>query len=938
MRKATLLVSSIASACLLVAGSGLAQNAPAGHGNGHAVLDPAGIQRLKLDTRNNARVSVSNATGAASFVSMAPGIRGDLMSSSRSRSAQAKSMAFLNRYAGIFGLKDPGSELMVGGERTDLQGGKHLTYFQYYRGVPVFAGVLKTHFSRDGDLTAVNGSVVPEIDVRSTPSRTAHEAAGAAFAAMQADHPGDASLAVGTVKLYIYRAGLAQGVNGSNHLAWEVEVGNGSNVREFLYVDAHTGKVVDRLPGIMDGLYRRAYDGLGPPNGVPPSYPDSPFWEEGDPFPTGTTEADNMILASQDTYGFYFNAFGRDSFDGAGAIMDSIFNRGYSCPNASWNGTFISFCLGLTTDDVTGHEWSHAYTEYTDNLIYAWQPGALNESYSDIFGETIDQINGRGTDVPNTLRLADNCSTFGGVPPPSLTITGGSAAGSYFARASVNEPPIPFTIGPTAMAVVSTAAPFQATGACGAVSGVSGMIAIVDWTLTPGGANECGSGTRANNARLAGATGIIFVAPPAGLLNLGSSSLIGSVEVTYADGTTIKNGLPASATIAFAVGTDNSVRWLLGEDDTAVGLSGPLRDMWNPRCFGNPGKVSDTFEYACSTADGGGVHTNSGVPNHAYALITDGGTYNGYTINGIGLTKAAHVYFRAKMYQGPATNFADHADAVEQAATDLMGVNLPDLNTGAPSGEIITAADIAEIQKAMLAVEMRNPPVQCNFQPLLAQDPPPLCDGGFATQLFHDTFDAGNSSKMKWSVSHEAVSPSDFTERDWMVVSDLPDGRPGSAFFGADPDIGTCAPGGDESAVLHLDSPQITIPASVANPMLTLMHWVATEAGWDGGNIKISVNGGPWTLIQAADFVYNPYNTSLATVAQGNTNPLAGEQAFSGTDGGAVDGTWGRSIINLAPYATAKDKIRLRFDIGNDGCTGRFGWYVDDVMVYRCHN
>ena len=45
--------------------------------------------------------------------------------------------------------------------------------------------------------------------------------------------------------------------------------------------------------------------------------------------------------------------------------MDAIFNRGYSCPNASWNGTFISFCPGFTTDDVTAHEWGHAYTQYT---------------------------------------------------------------------------------------------------------------------------------------------------------------------------------------------------------------------------------------------------------------------------------------------------------------------------------------------------------------------------------------------------------------------------------------------------------------------------------------------------------------------------------------------------------------------------------------------
>ena len=116
--------------------------------------------------------------------------------------------------------------------------------------------------------------------------------------------------------------------------------------------------------------------------------------------------------------------------------------------------------------------------------------------------------------------------------------------------------------------------------------------------------------------------------------------------------------------------------------------------MWNPRCFGNPGKVSDTFEYACSTADGGGVHTNSGVPNHAFALMVDGGSYNGQTITGIGLTKAAHIYFRAAdVYQGPASNFEDHADALEASAPTCFSCPA-DLTTGLPSGESISALDV----------------------------------------------------------------------------------------------------------------------------------------------------------------------------------------------------------------------------------------------------
>jgi len=106
-----------------------------------------------------------------------------------------------------------------------------------------------------------------------------------------------------------------------------------------------------------------------------------------------------------------------------------------------------------------------------------------------------------------------------------------------------------------------------------------------------------------------------------------------------------------------------------------------------PTCYGNAGKVSDA-QYTCSTGDGGGVHSNSGVPNHAYALLVDGGTYNGQTIAAIGLTKAAHIYFRAmSVYQGPASDFADHADALEQSCSDLIGANLADLSTGTPSGQ-----------------------------------------------------------------------------------------------------------------------------------------------------------------------------------------------------------------------------------------------------------
>ena len=52
----------------------------------------------------------------------------------------------------------------------------------------------------------------------------------------------------------------------------------------------------------------------------------------------------------------------------------------------------------------------------------------------------------------------------------------------------------------------------------------------------------------------------------------------------------------------------------------------------------------------------------------------------------------------------------------------------------------------------------------------------------------------------------------------------------------------------------------------------------------DGGNVWISVDGRAYSLIPASAFLFNPYNQTLVTAAAGNTNPLAGQPAFTGTD------------------------------------------------------
>ncbi len=897
------------------------------------------MSRLASDSGVAPQVSMRESTGTARFVRAPHGGKlGALRAARASNDAgkAAHAAQFLNDYGSLFGVRDAARELGAARVQKDKYGGTHLTQRQFYRGVPVFGGELKSHFDAAHNLVAVNGSFVPDIDVDVAPTRSAEEAIKVATSRVNADLKFTPKTALSASKptLMVYREGLAQGVEGASRLAWQVEVGNRIDVRDFVYVDAHTGKVIDKIAGIHEGLNRRAYDGAFSTVPGGPNYPANPFWIEGQPFPTGVTEADNMISSSKEVYDFFQNAFGRDSFDGHGATMDAIFNRGNACPNASWNGTFISFCNGFTTDDVTAHEWGHAYTEYTHGLIYAWQPGALNESYSDIWGETIDRINGRMTDLPDGPRTANACSTSTALLP-TVNITAPAAIAGIKPAGTADFGPQSFSV--TADVVVVNDGAGTTNDGCETpfvnAAAIAGKIAFID-------RGTCGFAVKALNAQNAGAIGVIIGnnqggTAVSGMTGGSAANTIPTVMLSQNVGTSIKAQPAGSVTATVArggFGTDASVRWLMGEDVTP---GGALRDMYTPTCYGNPGKVTDP-QYACGTADQGGVHSNSGVPNHGYALLVDGGAYNGRNIAAIGLTKAAHIYWRAQsVYQGPASSFADHADALEQSCRDLTGVNLNDLKTGLPSGEVINGSDCAQVAAAMLAVEMRTPPSQCNFQPLLAKNPPALCASGNFGKIAGDTFDGGRAGSLRWTVSYTGAAP-EFTPRVWGPVKNLPNGRAGYAMFASDPDIGTCATGGNQTGLQRMESPEITIPATASTLRMSFDHWVATETGFDGGNVKISVNGGAYTLISAANFVYNPYNATMATAGGGNTSPLAGQAGFTGTDAGSVSGSWGRSIINLAPYAKPGDKIKLRFELGNDGCGGSFGWYVDDFQVYQC--
>ena len=99
------------------------------------------------------------------------------------------------------------------------------------------------------------------------------------------------------------------------------------------------------------------------------------------------------------TWNFYWDAYRRNSIDGAGLPLDGTVHYGEDYDNAFWDGERMVFGDGdgqvfrrfTSSLSVIGHELTHGVTQFTANLEYQGQSGALNESISDVFGVLVDQ-------------------------------------------------------------------------------------------------------------------------------------------------------------------------------------------------------------------------------------------------------------------------------------------------------------------------------------------------------------------------------------------------------------------------------------------------------------------------------------------------------------------------------------------------------------------
>lgn len=115
--------------------------------------------------------------------------------------------------------------------------------------------------------------------------------------------------------------------------------------------------------------------------------------------PTNDPAIDEAFDFAGATYDFYNEVLGRNSLDDQGMTLISSVHYGYEENNAYWNGRQMLYGDGdeqlftrfTKSIEVVAHELTHGVVQYTSNLLYEGQAGALNEHFADALGVTVEQ-------------------------------------------------------------------------------------------------------------------------------------------------------------------------------------------------------------------------------------------------------------------------------------------------------------------------------------------------------------------------------------------------------------------------------------------------------------------------------------------------------------------------------------------------------------------
>jgi Zn-dependent metalloprotease len=375
--------------------------------------------------------------------------------------------AFLRKNRGVLRLDDPDRELVLDRRDTDDLGRRHLRFSQTHLGLPVWPADLIVHIDPRGNVDVVNGAFIPT--PRRVPAVPVVDADQATASARGHVPDGEAATA-GAPTLIVYGPGHRPA-----RLAWKLELAASAASHWVVVVDALTGGVLTAFNDVHDaGVPGSGVDlfGVGRALNVFPQGgqffmvdTSKPMFDQTSTPPNvnntrggifvldaahsqttasilTSTSANGGFLADgvsaafnlAQTYDYYLARHNRNSIDGAGGTILGVVRFDQNLANAFWNNEQRTMFFGdadryAGSTDVVGHEMTHGVTFFTAKLVYQDQAGALNEAFSDIFGEMVEaraSANGTndwliGTQLARPLRNLANPGALSvlGRPYPS---------------------------------------------------------------------------------------------------------------------------------------------------------------------------------------------------------------------------------------------------------------------------------------------------------------------------------------------------------------------------------------------------------------------------------------------------------------------------------------------------------------------------------------
>lgn len=348
---------------------------------------------------------------------------------------------------------------------TDKLGGEHIRYQQFYKGIKVEDGDYIVHLN-NGVIKSMNGEYEKIDKVNISPSLSSDAALAKAKQYVGAklylwQKPKEA-------RLIDYEKPKGELVILNGKLAYKLDVYALNPIsRAYVFVDAASGEIMRKNDIIhhadavgtaatsysgaqsihtdsFSGGYRLRDYSRG--NGIETydmnmgiNYSNAVDFVDNDNNWTAAewnnANEDDAALdahwAAEQTYDYFLSTFSRNSFDDAGAIIKSyvhfdLVEYGYpNNDNAFWDGSRMTYGDGtslppLTTIDIAAHEIGHAVCTYTANLTYSYEPGAMNEGFSDIWAACVEYFAAPGKqawvlgeDLGTTIRSLENPNVAG---------------------------------------------------------------------------------------------------------------------------------------------------------------------------------------------------------------------------------------------------------------------------------------------------------------------------------------------------------------------------------------------------------------------------------------------------------------------------------------------------------------------------------------------